>query len=130
MWVREKWARTCDLSAEQQQLARTCPAGNAGFAYAADLHDAVGKGWRPARFMPRHAARLQIVVKLLRVERVAEISEADATREGAPPGQDPVAWFARTWKACYPDGPTAWEADPWVWVLEFEVSRSDANAGA
>jgi hypothetical protein len=62
----------------------------------------------------------------IRVERLHEITEADAMAEGASPvlvppdgGSAPhVEGFRDLWNTI--NGPGAWEANPWVWVVCFE----------
>ncbi|MGQ3018758.1 hypothetical protein [Phenylobacterium sp.] len=78
-------------------------------------------------FMPRFASRITLEITGVRVERLAAISEADAEAEGV---QEPTLvpslgafWssrdgFARLWN--HINGPSAWAANPWVWVVEFK----------
>jgi len=42
-------------------------------------------GWRPSIYMPREAARLFLLVKDVRVERLQDITEEDAVKEGCIP---------------------------------------------
>jgi hypothetical protein len=121
-----------------------------GYAYEADsttrwnkratiIHDLTGqpsKGpmqfqhspWRSAICMPHRACRLLLEITAVRVERLQAISEADAVAEGLSqsesgswlPGPcDYPEWaFHQLWAQVY--GEPAWEANPWVWVIEFK----------
>lgn len=63
-----------------------CPADTrSGFAYCADTplgSDQRGMGWRPSIHMPRGASRLTLTITEVRVERLQDITEADAIAEG------------------------------------------------
>lgn len=91
----------------------------------------------PAIHMPRAACRLVLEVTGVRVERLNDCSEADAAAEGVEPyaiyGGKPASWkgaanmtAARdTAREAYRDlwdsinGAGAWDANPWVWIVEF-----------
>lgn len=137
LWVRETWNQFD---------------GWAGYLYAAD-YDGWGIGpnddpdhvpdhavrWRPSIHMPRAASRITLEITGVRVERLQDISEADAIAEGVRPDpggrQDddaagfhrigavrgdsfPIARYAVLWESI--NGPGSWDADPWVWVVEFK----------
>jgi len=98
-----------------------------------------GPGWshRPSIHMPRWASRIQLEVTGVRVERLQDISEADALAEGlermklttqaggplaaAPipnaPWEPPRDAYGRLWESI--NGAGSWGANPWVWVVEF-----------
>lgn len=93
--------------------------------------DGVPENWTPSIHMPRWASRITLEVAGVRAEALQDISEADAKAEGAPdyeegidpppPGAD-HEWsfrgsFIRLWESI--NGPGSWEANPWVWVIEF-----------
>lgn len=138
LWVRETW------------LAR---GGGAAALYRADYEDveAAGLGglyggWKPSIFMPRWASRITLEVVNVRVERVQDITEADAIAEGVtceergekcsgfrPPGNtsiDPeecpscidgyIPIYQRLWDSINSKRGFGWETNPWVWVIKFK----------
>ncbi len=77
---------------------------------------------RPSIHMPRWASRLTLEITAVRVERLQDISRGDAMAEGCPfpnmaDGADPRQWYAALWDEI--NGADAWDANPWVWVVEF-----------
>lgn len=96
---------------------------------------------RPSIHMPKEAARIWLKVTDVRVERLQEITDEQAKREGIQYYECPTGF---TWKQetdmhnCYttPIGAMqalwnstikksdldryGWNANPWVWVIEFE----------
>jgi len=90
--------------------------------------------WRPSINMPRWASRLTLIVTDVRVQRLQDISEADALAEGIerikfPAGGDwgwPKLRYANLWNAI--NGPGAWDANPWVVALTFDVVRQNIDA--
>jgi len=94
---------------------------------------APGQRWRPAIHMPRAASRILLEVTGVRVERLQDISEADAQAEGIAYSErfngycigmaehfnshDPRQSYFSLWEAI--NGPGSVEANPWVWCVEF-----------
>lgn len=90
--------------------------------------------WRPSIFMPRWASRIQLEVVNVRVERLQDISKADAIAEGGPPSHPSIdaisreigyaddfsrSWYAQLWDSI--NGKThPWASNPFVWVIEFK----------
>ncbi len=81
---------------------------------------------RPSIHMPRWASRILLEVTAVRVERLQDISEADAMAEGVGwsdyqdqhgERMEPREAFAALWEQI--NGPGSWDANPWVWVVEF-----------
>lgn len=85
--------------------------------------------WTPSIHMPRWASRLTLEVTAVRVERLQDISEADAMVEGFPDpdglnreyGDRARYWFQHLWRSIY--GDASWDANPWVWVYEFKIAE-------
>lgn len=97
--------------------------------------------WKPSIHMPRWASRITLEITNVRVERVQDISTADAWAEGIRPEDvaehagdgtadlcDPetavIDDFRMLWDSLNAPRGFSWIANPWVWVLEFR--RVDA----
>ncbi|EJP6250298.1 hypothetical protein NR868_001660 [Salmonella enterica] len=81
--------------------------------------------WTPSIHMPRWASRILLEITGVRVERLRDLSEEDAKSEGITPPAGGVlpGWeyrinFRDLWMDIY--GTDSWEANPWVWVIEFK----------
>lgn len=91
--------------------------------------------------MPRWASRLSLRITDVRVERLNEISEADAFAEGvvlADGGGCEVIGVDALWqptaRGAYRvlweriNGDGSWAENPWVWVVSFEIIHSPIGA--
>ncbi|EBQ2382173.1 hypothetical protein GBH04_25275 [Salmonella enterica subsp. enterica] len=77
--------------------------------------------WTPSIHMPRWASRILLEIIDVRVERLNSITESDAEAEGVTDtgfGDLLVDGFRYLWKSIY--GDDSWQANPWVWVIEFK----------
>ena len=102
------------------------------FAYCADvdewLYDDKTVKKVPSIDMPRAASRITLEIEGVRVARLQDISEEDAKAEGAVQCyaltgridniEDCRHAFQLLWKSIH--GPESWDANPWVWVIEFK----------
>ncbi len=134
-------------------FTRKAPAGFYKMFRKAPLqmdHGWEGAKWKPSIHMPKWASRIPLEITAVRVERVQDITEDDAIAEGVVEddnyivdvknyGNGPVEIggtryfngitdegyesagdsFADLWNSIYKN----WDANPWVWVCEFEVVK-------
>jgi hypothetical protein len=137
LWVRETWAAP---HSEDGRPPRAIQCDQMRIHYLASE----GRGglvWRPSIHMPRWASRITLEITGVRVERLWEISEADAIAEGIgsitvsdggesrwvnynqPESKgcsfgDARSSYRSLWDEI--NGQGSWDANPWVWVVEFE----------
>lgn len=121
LWVRETFAHASNFPPTVRYYATD------------DVHEARRK--RPAIHMPRWASRLTLAITNVRVQRLNEISEADAEAEGVDalsmadiPRQ--ATWnrrhdFANLWDMIHGHG--AWAANPYVVAVTFTVAKSNID---
>ena len=97
--------------------------------------------WRPSIHMPKDAARIFLKVKAVRVERLQDITSEGALKEGIASSEckdckasfgcdtcihedrDEVVRFSELWDSTISKNVVdtyGWEANPWVWIFEFE----------
>ena len=86
--------------------------------------------WKPSLFMPKVAARIWLKVTDVRVERLQEITSEQIFREGVEVeyphvlnGEEKRYAFSTLWNNTIKKSDInryGWDANPWVWVIEFE----------
>lgn len=144
IWVRETWSsdfanyypndRVWYAADNNRQLDIEVVDGVRGiYSPESDVH--VPFRWQPSIHMPHWASRILLEITDVRVERLNAISEEDARAEGiidggclncgepepcgcTNPEPDATDAFAYLWQSIY--GQESWNANPWVWVIEFE----------
>lgn len=125
LWVRETW-KHIEGGAIYDASGGIIDAFDPETIYRADRPNRYGP-WMSPIHMPRWASRITLEITGVRVERLQDISEADAMAEGVsmPDGTPtpPDFWsyqqeFRHLWEQI--NGPGSWDADPWVWVIEFK----------
>lgn len=109
--------------------------------YRSDFSESTdGTPWKPSIFMRRRDSRIDLEITKVRVERLQEITEADAKAEGVKRDPSPCdhsrysceeinclgpthkATFADLWDAINGER-ASWASNPWVWVVEFRRIR-------
>lgn len=143
LWVRETFSGPHCMDAHHHSFA--VPPSKWGKSstiwYWADGNPMDGD-WtrpRPSIHMPRWASRITLRITDVRVERVQDISEADARAEGcsgwyspmhpdhgSTDGRTPAEEYRELWGSI--NGPGSWDANPWVWAISFSVIRENVDS--
>ncbi len=109
-----------------------------GYKADGDYRD-VDMRWTPSIHMPKEAARIFLKVKNVRVERLQDITEEAARSEGCIYGPlfeedgyevPALKRFPRLWNSTIKksdEDAYGWDANPWVWVIEFERCEKPEN---
>lgn len=96
------------------------------------LIDYNNTSWHPSIHMPKEAARIWLRVTDVRVERLQEITAESALTEGADKyihangtlnEDQTITSFIGIWNSTIKKSDLdqhGWDANPWVWVIEFE----------
>lgn len=100
-------------------------------ASVANSEDA-NEPWKPSIYMPKEAARIWLKVTDVKVERLQEITAESALTEGADKyihangtlnEDQTITSFIGIWNSTIKKSDIdryGWNANPWVWVIEFE----------
>jgi len=134
LWVKETFQEVLDVKPNGR--GHSWDYKSTRFVYAADGPKEFRGKWKPSIFCTRKASRILLEIVSVRVERVQEITDADAIAEGvvrfigyySPAGLVNGSLhcdrYARLWdsingkrKEGKPD--YSWAANPWVWVVKF-----------
>lgn len=126
LWVRETF-RIFDATEECSHYEDcSCSSYHGLPMYKADKNnmcDTENK-WKPSIYMPRWASRINLEITNIRVERLQDITETEAIAEGVSGGgSHPDFWvgaFADLWDSINAKRGYGWDANPWVWVVEFK----------
>lgn len=116
LWVREAWQQLTDRTGRPD-----------GMVYRADDEQPglplPGPRWRAGIFLRRQHARIILEITEVRVQRLQDITDADAAAEGV--GAADTDWTAYRPRAAFRDlwnrihGDESWHANPYVWALTF-----------
>lgn len=95
------------------------------YFYRADGNEKpADRHWKPSIFMPRKASRITLEITGVRVERLKDMKAGDAEAEGCDSStdcRDNLADFKALWESINGEG--SWDANPWVWVIEFKPTN-------
>lgn len=131
LWVRETFAHIYRDNATPDQRR------DGDVAYKADhqgLDEYAYGTWKSSIHMPRWASRITLEVTGVRVERLQGISEADAMAEGVAETAKYLQGLSACLEHCYAyedlwesiNGAGSWDANPWVWVVNFKAEGGAA----
>lgn len=135
LYTRETWQHTDCINLNREDE-------NAGYIYKASENgrdwesNTDGWRWKPGIHLPKIGSRLWDEVVAVRIERLHDITQEDAEKEGLQfdwsEGKqfknytnnkfelgDSRQSFATLWEKI--NGKESWDANPWVWVVEFKV---------
>ena len=141
LWVRETFAYKTRPKTE-----------NSSLIYKADFDTKDGFGseiidfntgmttpltWEPSIFMPRWASRITLEIINVGIQRIQEIKYFDIMKEGAPLSTYPhhhdsydtklFEWFTGIWDSVNAKRGFGWDANPWVWIIEFKRVRVETE---
>ena len=139
LYVRETWERfecwncdgdgrgNCPKEPKKSVLDKTCGC----YMYRATDEISGDAKWHPSIHMPKEAARIWLKVTDVRVERLQKITEGGAEKEGCRESVDSKTKFRTSallnfyevWDSTIKKSDIdryGWQANPWVWVIEFE----------
>ncbi|MFW4882052.1 hypothetical protein ACOAPR_29680 [Pseudomonas aeruginosa] len=137
LWVREAWQGPLISDEEQaanqswwKDMTKFQDPAHCAYRASGDDNEYVDPDgyfhckWKPSIHMPRWASRILLEITAVRVERLQDITPNQCIAEGAwrekdkelGRGQEAIAAFADLWRSTGGD----WDANPWVWVVEFK----------
>lgn len=132
LWVRETWRGVVEISQPgtpvEYGVARYVPDQEhcRRIEYAATM-ERDGEPFRPSIHMPRWASRILLEIVDVRVERLQDIGTEEIQAEGVVTAREDIMEhgcrarvidFSRLWESI--NGAGSWDANPWVWMVEFE----------
>lgn len=125
LWVRETW--TAQMTHGWTIGDARSRMFNEKIFYRADDMDSIDDWWSSTQ-MPREFSRITLLVTDVRVQRLQDISEADARAEGVN-DPDLICGFSELWDIVH--GPDAWGRNDWVSATTFRpvLGNIDRVAG-
>ena len=141
LYVRETWMISNPMGDTLKGEGTAEYVYKAGYAKGKRVHIIASQEknlgvWKPSIQMPKEAARIFLRVKDVRVERLQDITEVGALKEGAQSGMINGPCSARfdfedIWDSTVNKkeiNKYGWNANPYVWVIEFEkIDKSEVE---
>jgi hypothetical protein len=133
LWVRETFWH---VRQDQQEMigfsdgvVKLCAGNTTLTTPPPDGHAGYGEAWKhcPSIHMPRWASRVTLEIIDVRVQRVQEISAADARAEGME-SCTPADQFRVLWDSINAERGFGWNINPWVWAITFRRVESERRA--
>jgi len=136
LWVREAWRTVAEMDPIPPRLLTP---GHRVWFEADQPHQPGAGRLRASMHMPRKFSRITLEVIDVRVERLQDISEADALAEGIVSAGDgngfqladtthysgsPIDSYFSLWE--HINGPGSVESNPWIWAVEFKRTEQSA----
>lgn len=141
LWVRETWRTDKSMDNIAPRSFSAWPVryeADGAYLRHGAFYGATDGKTRVSIHMPRWASRISLEITGVRVERLQDISEADCWSEGIESCdgllddmqiialakqmglcvEDAKPTYAALWESI--NGAGSWEANPWVWVVEFK----------
>lgn len=154
LWVREAWRTDPGLDhLSGKKIEAACLEADYLRAWAPIVYEADGMAvhgvgrYRHARFMPRWASRITLIVTDVRVQRLQEISEEDAWAEGITPPSETmtmaeaaaicsryktdhagIAVYASLWDSINAKRGYGWDTNPWVVAYTFRTILANIDS--
>ena len=120
LWVREK--HILDSNSSRAIFSDGAELFKTG-EYVEDFCNTAGVKWRSPIHMPKWVSRIWLEVVDIKVERVFDITEEDARKEGFANRGD----FLYYWNQMYKKTKFTTNFNPWVWVIEFKVLSTNGE---
>ena len=135
LYVRETWTKECEKyyyrAAYDSDYLEPCETLSGGYPASCRNHPGcegcTATSWRirwhPSIHMPKEAARIWLKVTDVRVERLQDMTDDDAEAEGCFDYTSTALGFPDVWDSTIKKSDIdryGWDANPWVWVIEFE----------
>lgn len=134
LWVRETWQAQNQAGQWWHEVARE-ERDQHNWAWANPVvpaYEAAPPRWLPSIHMPKAACRIVLRIDEVRVERLQDITLADAIMEGYSIGDilddgplGALDWFESLWNELNYARGYGWDINPWVWVVKFHITDPD-----
>lgn len=136
LYVRETWHKYTKRVGEGESCHLAEFYGyKAGVANSEDANEP----WKPSIHMPKEAARIWLKVTDVRVERLQEIDAIGCLQEGIESeypnvlnGEEKLYAFSQLWDSTIEKSDMeqyGWDANPYVWAIEFERCQGRSSNG-